>query len=96
MEEKFDLLVHRVEKEYIYLAILEDRHIDTIIRAFKLPYPAMKKLTEWQMSYVDEGSKNPTYRWEEVDCKNWNDVEFRIETNCDDGPVIEIQKKELR
>ena len=47
---------------------------------------ALKKITEWQSIYDDE-------TWEEEETDDW---EYYVRSDCDDGPKMRIEKKELR
>ncbi|KKL59361.1 hypothetical protein LCGC14_2216140 [marine sediment metagenome] len=68
--------------EEIYLAILEDRHIDDTVRAFRKPFHALKQITEWQHSYGDR------YEWEEQEIEGW---EYYC-TAGDDCPNMRIER----
>ncbi len=72
--------------EEIYLAILEDRHIDDQIETFRKPFHALKQITEWQHSYGDR------YEWVESDLADW---EYFCSAG-DDAPSMRIEKKRLR
>jgi len=70
----------------IYLAVLEDRHIDTIIEPFQDTDEAIKQIEEWKSDYSAKV-------WEEEEIEGW---EYYIRSECDDGPNMRIEKKKLR
>ena len=70
----------------IYLAVLEDRHIDPIIEPFREIGNAMKQIEEWKSDYQNEV-------WEEDVIEDW---EYYVRSGCDDGPTMRVEKKELR
>jgi len=70
----------------IYLAILEDRHSDVQIEVFTKVIKALKQITEWQAGYGKEV-------WEEDEDSEW---EYYVHSDCDDGPSMRIERKELK
>ena len=70
----------------VYVAILEDRHFSTALEVFTKPIKALKQITEWQFGYKDE-------IWVEENIEGW---EYYVRSDCDDGPKMRIEKKELR
>lgn len=71
--------------ETIYLAILEDRHIDTVVEVFSKPFHALKQITEWQLGYKDR------YEWIEEEIKVWDYYCY-----AENGPKMHITSKEVK
>lgn len=71
--------------ETVYLAILEDRHIDTVVEAFCKPFHALKQITQWQIAYKDR------YEWIENEVQGWD-----YSCYAEDGPKMHIVSTELK
>jgi hypothetical protein len=71
----------------LYVAILEDRHIDTVIEVFAFRLTAFEQVNRWQANYGDR------YKWHNEEIDGW--MHYR-KTDCDDGPSIRIEMKELK
>ncbi len=71
--------------ETVYLAILEDRHIDTVVEVFSQPFHALKQITEWQHGYKDR------YEWIQEEINGWD-----YSCYAEDGPKMRIVSKELK
>jgi len=69
----------------IYLAILEDRHIDIQIELFQDIVHAQKQIRQWQYNYIDED-------WLNEDIEGW---EYYVRSSSEDGPNMRIEKKIL-
>lgn len=71
----------------VYLAIWEDRHIDTQIEVFQKYNDAWEEIQIWMSEY-------PKYKdaWEEENIGGW---EYFVKSKCDDGPTMRIEKKTL-
>lgn len=70
----------------IYLAILEDRHIDIQIEPFKTLPEALEQIREWQSNALDD-------EWIEEEIDGW---EYYVRSKCEDGPNLRVEKKELK
>ena len=68
----------------VYLAVLEDRHIDTQIEVFDKMELAHSQISTWEDGYTDS--------WVEKDITGW---EYYVRSDCDDGPNMRIEKKVL-
>jgi len=72
----------------VYLAVLEDRKVDTVITVHTSLIKALKRVTEWQVEY--DARYSEPYEWHfHEDC--W---EYYL-TTTDDGPSLRIEKKGL-
>lgn len=68
--------------DIIYLAVLEDRHIDPVIVPFFKRWRALEQVKAWQSEY-------PQSEWEELDIDCW---EYYVRDTCDDGPQMRIER----
>ena len=73
--------------EFVYVAILEDRHVDDAIELFRKPIHALRQCVQWQMEYGDR------YKWVEEEIGEW---EYYCRAELDDGPKMRIEKQKLR
>jgi hypothetical protein len=71
----------------IFLAVLEDRHIDNEYKAFLTKESAIKHCKEWEKDYEN------SYHWDNTKCPQAWDYYSR--TKVDDGPKIHVEQIEL-
>jgi len=70
----------------VFIAILEDRHEDIQLEVFTTFAGAAKQIINWQLEYTNE-------TWIEKEIESW---EYYVHSDCEDGPNMRIEKKEVR
>lgn len=74
--------------DVVFVAVLEDRHVDDEIILFGNLEDAHAQIAEWKESYGDDYGE-----WEEEDVEAW---ENSASTEVEDGPHVRIEKKVLQ
>ena len=73
----------------VYLARLEDRHIDDLFVAFYSLEAARRQLLSWATDYERR------YKFTEPDWDYKPHWEYCLESEIDDGPRLSVQKLQL-
>jgi len=73
--------------QMIWLAVLQDRHIDTLIVPCGNEFSARQKVDEWKAYHTEQTGDN----WEEGKIAGWE----YYASSGDDGPSVMIECKDL-
>lgn len=74
----------------VYLAILEDRHIDTVIKVHMTFIGALMQVNDWRLEH--DARYSTPYKWEVRDIECW---EYSIDATDGEGLSMRIEKKEV-
>ena len=81
----------------VFIAVLEDRNIGYNFDVFRKQHDAMVYIGKWQKAEEDRWAHDGSVDWE-IDKypDHKSGLWYRINSKCDDGPTMELWKKEVQ